>query len=68
MSYNPDFLCDHYESPYECEHCKKDPATCEHVRSVGRWHHADDKLIKASGFCYDCGKDLKLNREKGILE
>jgi hypothetical protein len=63
-----DHLCKHYELNYECEECKKDPQTCEHEGSEGSWHYAGDTLVKAWGLCYDCGKSLKLNREKMMLE
>lgn len=65
-----DHLCQHYVLTYECRKCKKKKKDCPHEGSVGRWHYEGTsamKLIKAGGFCYDCGKDLKLNKERNKL-
>jgi hypothetical protein len=67
-----DHLCKHFELIYNCEECRKDPKTCTHEEHCeSRWHYDGDKLqtlITASGICFACGKDLKLNREKMVVE
>lgn len=60
-------FCEHHELPYDCEHCRKDPAVCVHEDCVSRWHYEGDKLISAGGVCYECGKDLVLNAERNRL-
>jgi hypothetical protein len=59
-----DHLCQHHVLVYECGKCKKKKKDCPHEGSVSRWHYENTTLIKASGFCYDCGKSLKLNKER----
>lgn len=63
-----DHLCQHYEVKYKCKKCRKKQKDCEHEDCVSRWKYEGDKLIDAWGFCYDCGKGLKLNKERNLVE
>jgi hypothetical protein len=63
-----DYRCKHHDLIYECKKgCKKKQKDCKHEKTSCRWHYSNDTLVKAGGLCYECGKELRLNKERTKL-